>query len=875
MNDEPPWEFLPFEPQRFFGVTWDFDPHDLRRRYAALVRRYKPDKFPEEFQKIRAAYESLAPRSGGASAPNGIGLPVPRQPAPDNAQPEFADESPAPLTKHGRHSPDEESSKPANWRTIVSDEPTLRRCFESLAGEKSKRPNDYLSLAAMSDVLDDAHPNRFDDWLLAGLSAYPSDQGLLSLWRDRLARGTSVAELPELLRRTAGILADDRFIQATAPAWRRLLLAVPFQQFASDWGECLSNRAVLAVSGRAPLIVTLLRPAAWRADEGWLDDAVREFDNGALNYSQSNDLDLVDLVRRYRDDRKRFLDGAEVRARLDAAIEEYLTLEPPASDRAVFDCLAWIDGHPDAVIAGFPAPGVSIESAARLWHAICADVLLRGGAFWMTSSEEEARRMRRDFILALWQSSRRRLCGFNPWMSAKGIQAAWTGSRKLRIWLVYASIYLVVMLGLFVSIPLSPVSGYGTAFGLLIGMIAIAGRLGSALSLLNSTMFARLLQRPVIEFVVRRWSDWGLISHIAHDLRDATVLEAPRDRPPYDLHKAKIDPACLIAAMKLLTEDPAVRICAEATRLRSLCDEDEASSIARRLEFRFHEYAASRDDFLRGGELCQRLDALAAARWTKEVEEFDHDYIEFLDWAAGHWSELVAGLPLGHECSRAFLNYWHRLLDDVSTRRQPVYRPPPDQPLEDRLKTWIRARNAQGAKMRPDGSTRVHAAVTVAWLVWACFLAPSLLFLLATSLLFLLAAFHSPALDFAPLTTTIIAGGGAAAMAGLTTLFRKGMRAANRLWRIHYVARWRGELRDFVSDNHDPYLEIVRALAHCDPFHVRIYFVRAKHLEIVRTLAHSDPGDAWRQSARVAEVMFYDVALAVHAAARRFFPISD
>ncbi len=870
MNDEPPWEFLPFEPQRFFGVTWDFDPHDLRRRYAALVRRYKPDKFPEEFQKIRAAYESLTPRSGGASEPNGIVLPTPRQPAPDNGQPEFANESPAPLTEHGQHSPDEKSSKPANWRTIVSDEPALRRWFESLVGKKSKRPNDYLSLAAMSDVLDDAHPNRFDDWLLAGLSAYPSDQGLLSLWRDHLARGTSVAELPELLRRTADILANDRFIQATALAWRRLLLAVPFPQFARDWGECLSNWAVLAVSGRAPLIATLLRPAAWRADEGWLDDATREFDKGALDYSQSNDLDLVDLARRYRADRKRFLDGAEVRARLDAAIEGYLSLEPPASDRAVFDCLAWIDGHPDAVIAGFPAPGVSIESAARLWHVICADMLFRKGVYWMTSSEEEARRMRRDLTLSLWQSSRRRLCGFNPWMSTKGIQAVWTGSRPLRVWLAFSTVVVVVMfvtLDLvgkrFVTASVAAVAACIVLFGLGVGLL-------STFVSLYSTMFARLLQRPVIEFVVRRWWDWSLISHVAHDLRDATLLEAPRDRPPYDLHKAKIDPACLHAAMKLLTEDPAVQICAEATRLRSLCDEDEAASIARRLEFRFREYAASRDDFLRGGELCQRLDALAAARWTKDVEEFDHDYLEFLDWAAGHWSELIAGLPLGHECSRAFLNYWHRLLDDVSTRRQPVYRPPPDQPLEDRLRTWIRARNAQGAKMRPDESTRAHAAVSVAWLAWACFLAPSLLF-------FLLAALYPPAPDFAPLTTTIIAVGGAAAMAGLTTLFRKGVRAANRLWRVHYAAQWRGELRDFVSDNHDPYLEIVRALAHCEPSQVCVFFVRSKHLEIVRTLAvaNSDPGDAWRQSARVAEVMFYDVALAVHAAARRFFPISD
>ena len=37
----------------------DHDRRELKRSYNALLRRYKPEKFPQEFQRIRAAYEQL------------------------------------------------------------------------------------------------------------------------------------------------------------------------------------------------------------------------------------------------------------------------------------------------------------------------------------------------------------------------------------------------------------------------------------------------------------------------------------------------------------------------------------------------------------------------------------------------------------------------------------------------------------------------------------------------------------------------------------------------------------------------------------------------------------------------------------------------
>src|SRR3954469_5292635 len=56
---EPDWSCLPHDPQRFFGLSAEFDRRDLKRRYNELIRRFKPEKYPAEFQRIRAAYEEL------------------------------------------------------------------------------------------------------------------------------------------------------------------------------------------------------------------------------------------------------------------------------------------------------------------------------------------------------------------------------------------------------------------------------------------------------------------------------------------------------------------------------------------------------------------------------------------------------------------------------------------------------------------------------------------------------------------------------------------------------------------------------------------------------------------------------------------------
>lgn len=49
----------PTDPQLLLGVSSEISRRDLKRAYARLIKKYKPEHAPEEFRRVRAAYEKL------------------------------------------------------------------------------------------------------------------------------------------------------------------------------------------------------------------------------------------------------------------------------------------------------------------------------------------------------------------------------------------------------------------------------------------------------------------------------------------------------------------------------------------------------------------------------------------------------------------------------------------------------------------------------------------------------------------------------------------------------------------------------------------------------------------------------------------------
>lgn len=58
-ESEPDWTLARMSPWRFFALSEDSTRGELRRKYAALIRTYRPESHPEQFMIIRAAYEQL------------------------------------------------------------------------------------------------------------------------------------------------------------------------------------------------------------------------------------------------------------------------------------------------------------------------------------------------------------------------------------------------------------------------------------------------------------------------------------------------------------------------------------------------------------------------------------------------------------------------------------------------------------------------------------------------------------------------------------------------------------------------------------------------------------------------------------------------
>ena len=48
------------DPLHILGVSASARPDEIRRRYLELVRQYPPDRDPDRFAKIRAAYDELS-----------------------------------------------------------------------------------------------------------------------------------------------------------------------------------------------------------------------------------------------------------------------------------------------------------------------------------------------------------------------------------------------------------------------------------------------------------------------------------------------------------------------------------------------------------------------------------------------------------------------------------------------------------------------------------------------------------------------------------------------------------------------------------------------------------------------------------------------
>ncbi|MCA9021822.1 MAG: cytochrome b/b6 domain-containing protein [Planctomycetaceae bacterium] len=390
---EPQWNLLPDDPEAFFGLTGEYDLRDLKRKYNSYIRQFKPERFPEEFQRIRAAFERLndalryqeRPRSSTA-LPDlqfdwNFSESLKQNSQPDSLPPEPVEPRELPWPDHSR--PVERSdglsaqSEPQRLYERISVE-SLPGIFEDLKQKEEKTPYDYYTLAVLSDVRQD-ETHAFAYWLLKGLQAHPDEPALFELLRQYFASQPSSDGLPELLEATSRAIRTDRFYYLTERAWDELLRHDSFSDFREHLETCETNLLDHRVDHMLVFYLHILKTAVWKASDHWLREKFGEIEAhyDRLPYWAEEEIDFLEQINQYRSQRSQFLEGGPVRAMIDQAIFDYCTQRESDADRSFLECQNQLVSLEDEVLREFDVPEKDFGIALYLWERISSDVLER------------------------------------------------------------------------------------------------------------------------------------------------------------------------------------------------------------------------------------------------------------------------------------------------------------------------------------------------------------------------------------------------------------------------------------------------------------------------------------------------------------------
>jgi len=249
----------PDDPFAVLGLEANAETAEIRRAYARLLHVYKPDQFPEHFQRIRQAYESVMAYAAYRESPEGdLGrtTPVAEQPP---AGPEAADRSLAPELDLQEIKGEIDRI----WRDSPQRADELYRRCREMASRFPAADETYARLYWLRILAPQLDPDRqAADWLAEGLRAVGTQGGLLHLYFLEAARRPQ-----ELLTQRCGNLllnAPVVPVELAAERWRVAGLNEQWAIVDSDL-ESLRKRVQNEEPNRwATLLLAAVDALAWK-----------------------------------------------------------------------------------------------------------------------------------------------------------------------------------------------------------------------------------------------------------------------------------------------------------------------------------------------------------------------------------------------------------------------------------------------------------------------------------------------------------------------------------------------------------------------------------------------------------------------------------
>ena len=372
------WKLLPHDPRGFFGLGDTFERKELKRAYNVLLKQYKPEKFPEEFKRLRAAYEVLDRELRYGQAARVATL---RQQYEWTQSTSKATVGAQPSTA----SPSEKSAAEpvAFHQRLKQESPTV--IYKELLNRQNKTPYEYFTLALTADVVT-ANPLLFYQWIATGLKDHPGDQGLINLLKEYFKTPIDVKALPKILIATSKVVKTDIFYYLTESCWQQLLSKTNFQVFQSTLNQCESNLKLFTDRCKHAFYSHILKQAIWKANDQWLDQVFNFLDNNASNLNSDRDftLHLLEKMRDFRNKSDKLVGKNLIRQKIRDTIVEFYSNDTEIGDRIVLECQLDFVDSPDAMLRAFPPSLLQqndngAESMWTIWNVISEEVLERNG----------------------------------------------------------------------------------------------------------------------------------------------------------------------------------------------------------------------------------------------------------------------------------------------------------------------------------------------------------------------------------------------------------------------------------------------------------------------------------------------------------------
>ncbi|MCG8649993.1 MAG: J domain-containing protein [Pirellulales bacterium] len=381
-NSPCDWSRLPDDPLGFFGLKPGFDRKDLKRAYGRLIRQYRPETHPRQFQQIRQAYEQL-------ESQNRYGV------LQQTAQTQRSAWEAAKASKTSERSPPPDRPAAQQRRSITDlaiDNPA--QTFGRLKRSDSKTPQDFFVLAVLADLLEKGD-HRFLRHLLDGLAQHPRDPGLAQLIVEYMRGDVPTKLAPKILLATAKACRSAAFYRMTEPLWERLLREASFEVFHQTLQKCEQQLRQTDPKPRVIFYLRLLKLAIWKAPDHWIDDVLGKLNrNGAdLDESSEADLEFISLVRGYQQEDQPRIGRSASRRRIDRMIQDYCLGDWYAAASTVTQVLDEVarDGH--GMMAAFPiVKGVDEHRLVMICMMIAGDVASQTGADFEAVDEAKSTR---------------------------------------------------------------------------------------------------------------------------------------------------------------------------------------------------------------------------------------------------------------------------------------------------------------------------------------------------------------------------------------------------------------------------------------------------------------------------------------------------